>query len=58
MMTDTPVAAAAFAAETEALRTLAAEAAPDNPNPTTETAPHPDPLPARESILCYVIDFI
>jgi hypothetical protein len=32
-MTDTPVATAALAAETEASRALAAEAAPDNPNP-------------------------
>jgi hypothetical protein len=47
-MTDTSTAAEAarVAAETEAAREIASQAAPDNPNPTAETPPHPDPLPA------------
>jgi hypothetical protein len=46
-MTDTSTAAEAarVAAEAEASREIAAGAAPDNPNPAAEAAPHPDPLP-------------
>jgi hypothetical protein len=49
-MTDTTTAAEAahVAAENEAAREIAAQAAPDNPDPAAPEPPHPGPLPSGE----------
>ena len=49
-MTDTTAAAEAapIAAETEAARAIAAQAAPDNPDAAAPEPPHPGPLPSGE----------